>query len=614
MLLSLLCGAPVYAESIEFDEVTKQEITVPLNTATMDDYLVDMAGAANVNFFADATDFARSPVVAYPATPGAIAGVKGEEREHWTPTLLNLMGDFAAQEKLTTLRSAPRTFLFWSEPDPHELLDAQWELTQAADRARFARAVAAETAKGVPPDQIVGGELEDDPLKRALINYLKTEQNWTWDAVKNAQPLHIRVPLNDLPSDLRALVVLGIRQSVVTSRNFEFLRPEFWKRDDLQVAMVSARVWGADHPLAIGIRYFTLDEQGRKYYQEYPLVELKDAEEEAAPAEMPALPLPKVVAGNGLTEAKFDDSALERVYGGISDEIADPLLDADPRLQKDVTLSVKRLPLRALLEQLQAQSGLRLTLGKDAPADKLLTARANKMPLATFLENLSRVYGVTWIKDGDVYQMQGNQRGDLHLKLLQIGEPYLYRYRFYFYNRTDRERKRAAIGRAVIKEVGMKALQAPIEMITEAADTPAGVAFSSLPENLRYGLRRIMEEPREENLSVALYQINALLTRELEKGELELHFVNGVGQPVKYGREDQDVTRELGTNSMGPRFSYSYIVGPPEMLSFYVSSRDGQLVTPIFDILSYSPWQDPQAPQEPVKKPNNRRLPPRIGQ
>lgn len=584
-------SAGAYAIPIVPDTVTNQEITRPLNTATPDDYLIDMARATNVNVLADATYFpVPSSVVPYPAMSGSVAGMKGEYREHWNANLINVMGDFVAQEKLSTLRASDRTFLFWSEPDPIALVQAQLPLTRAAENARFAKAVAAQQAAGVPDEEIIDAEASDSEIKRVLLDYLKRKRGWTWSETRQNEKLDIPIPLDELTPDLRALVLLRVQRTWIDSEDTQYFDDDFWVSESLKL-----RAYDFNGSTVLGVQKDALDDGGHpKTATQHGIANLEDIENGGAPIELIDVAPTTATPDALLKEPKFDDSTMERVYGGISNHIADSILDADPDLQKEISLEAKRLPLREIVAQLQKQSGVSLSLGADAPADKTLTALVTKMPLATFLETLSRVYGVSWEKVGDAYQMRGNQRGELHLQLLQVGDPYRYRFRFMFYNRTDREQNRVALGRAVVKQVGLEALK-----------TPQGVAFESLAKPLQERVKYAIEESAAERMSTMLYQFNALLTQELTHGELDLHFANGVGLQANNPNGNVMRTHPMIFNDF--QFNVTSSVGPPEMLQFFVESRDGQLSTPVFELISRSSWQEPQSP---ANAPGRRRLPP----
>ena len=550
---------------IKPDAVTNQKITRPLDTATADDYLIDMARAAKVNFIVDATNFpVPAPVTAYPATPGAVAGVNGKDKEHWDDRLINVMGDFAAQQKLSTLRPDERTFLFWSEPDPEQLAAFQLSLIQAVERNRFDKASAVLQAQGVAPEDIVTGTTTPEELRTVLFDLLKTQRGWERSSAALDKKIDIRFTLAELPPDVRARVLLDLREVAAEPRDLLALSADFWKNPRLRL-----RVWNINGSDMIGVGLLTPpvedeDEQNNKNNKEEQVKAtfiLSKLDEPNAP---PALQMPaEQIAQPAPLTPEFgaaNDETLNTVYSGLSDEIPNAQLDSDAALQREVSLQIKRLPLRELLTQLQTQSGVTLRLGTDAPADKLLTARVEAMPLAKFMESLARVYGVSWVKKGDAYSMQGNTRGELHLKLLQMGEPRRYRLRFEFYNRSEREQKNAALGRAAVEELGLEALK-----------TPQGMAFSSLSPTLQNRWRQAIAIPVAEKVSRKLFQFQPLFNQELAQNGLSLQFANSISETQK---PSSDVMRNY---TMGG-FS-----APPPTLNFAVLSQDGKMSALVFN-------------------------------
>ncbi len=571
----LLSHAPARAIPVKLDAVTEQKITRPLDTATADGYLIDMARAASVNFIADATDFpAPAPVTAYPSTSGAVAGLKGEYQEHWGSSLINVMGDFASQEKLSTLRVDERTFLFWSEPDPVQLATLQLSLIQAVERDRFAKASAALQAQGMAPEDIVTGATTPEALRTVLFNLLKNQRGWTQNTAALDKKIDIRFALAELPPDVRARVLLDLREIMAMPSNLFALSDDFWKNPRLRIRVFEdggSDVIGVEIPsLPVEKEQGNVNEAGAgfKLIKSQPRFALSKMDAVNAPAAL-QLPAEQTLQPAPLAP-KFDaanDETLNTVYGGLGGEIANAQLDSDAALQKEVSLQVKRLPLRELLTQLQAQSGVTLQLGTDAPADELLTARVEAMPLAKFMESLARVYGVSWNKTGDAYSMQGNTRGELHLKLLQMGDPQRYRYRFQFYNRSDREQENAALGRAAIEQVELEALK-----------TPQGVAFSSLSPALQNRWRQAIAIPIAENVARNLFKFQPALNQELAQNGLSLQFSNRMG---KGESPSGDTTGFAARHYIMVGYG-TEIALPPPSLNFAILSQDDKMSALIF--------------------------------
>lgn len=553
MLGALLPLSSAHAQGVPIllDAVTTQEITAPLNTATMDDYLLDMARLTQVNVIADATDFpVQSAAKVYPSSPASIAGQTGEHRDKWTPILINVMGDFTAQYELSTLRCDTRTFLFWSEPEPHQLLALQVAVTEAVEAARFAEAAAAGRAAGVPEEELIQGELPESRLQRVLQDYLQKEHGWTGSVRERSDQVDIRTRLSDLSPGLRALVLLELRHRL--SGQIGFGEGVAQGNDELRLRAERTGV-----TTALSVSHRTRYGDGTEHELGYPFTKINDAA--VGEAAIPPVPQADPIAATlekplVPAQANAQDSWL-KAYSGVSDDAFDPSLDADGALQRVVSLQVKRLALHDLLAQLQQQSGVRLALGEDAPAAKLVTARVEKMPLSKLMGVLSRVYGVKWSKGaGNTYTIRGNDQGELHLKLLQMGDSERYRFRFSLQNRADRENEKVALGRAVVQQVGLAALQ-----------TPEGVDIAALPQPLQQQMRRAYKIDVVEWQTGALYRANQVLIDQLSKNGLVLRFGNSVSKTYR-----------------SPFFGF----GGEESegrLRFNVQSDDGQVIVPVFD-------------------------------
>lgn len=210
--------APVQAEPFNRGEVMTREVTATLNGATMDDYMIELARAADVNVIADATEFPEpSAVKAYPGTSGAIAGLQGPHRDKWGPSLINLLGDFAAQKKLSALRPNARTFLFWSEPDPLELVRLMLPDPNSAQ------------------NQPEAEELAQRPMSGALRDYLKASHGWAGRAAERHAKVDIQARVADLPPPLRALVLAEVRRQLIPAEGALPLQDEFWERARVKI-------------------------------------------------------------------------------------------------------------------------------------------------------------------------------------------------------------------------------------------------------------------------------------------------------------------------------------------------------------------------------------------
>ena len=295
-----------HAVPIVPDEVTVQEIPKPLDLSSADDYLIDMARTGQINVIADATDFpADFTVIPYPATSAYNVGTNGNRPPNWNSNLGSLIGDFTAQKRLTVLRSAPRTFLFWSEPDARQLLALQGALTQDAEAARWKEAVAVAAANGVPDDEIIRGELSDAQLRKALKGYLQSI-GWKSTVAERNNRVDIRVPFNQLPPDLRALALLKLQKMFVNG--FETLtKPTDWNKAYIRIS-------DDDENTEVRVYYPEPTPEDANATDYYVLTTRKEASEVATDAPVALMQEPRVTP----VQLSSKDT-LANAYEGISD-------------------------------------------------------------------------------------------------------------------------------------------------------------------------------------------------------------------------------------------------------------------------------------------------------
>lgn len=586
--LLILPIAYAHAKPYLRDEVTLQNVAQPLDTSTLDAYLLDMARSANINVVADATNFpADVAAKPYPSMPGAIAGLKGDNKARWGPTLLNVMSDFEGMERLSLLRTDDRTFLFWRAPQLNQFFQIQKELIKATEAARFEEAVAAAQAAGVPETELFTADLSRDQLQKKLLAFLKERFNWTASVAERNDKVDLRVALDDLPPDLRALVLLDVRRHSATYEGIEWLDKSFWKTADIHIHISKESMFvGRDNPGdTIQLQYKRLIRKGETEKDDVigttTLNWMSTSDLVVPPASDEQIRSASLTPQVSLQLGPLD--TFTNVYSGLSDEAPAPTLDDNAKLQTPISLEAKHVSLRELLTQLEQQSGAHFTLAPDAPADKLVTARVDNMPLAKFMGLLTRVYGVKWKGEGGAYTMRGNDQGELHLTLLQMGDIDRYRLRFIKYTQEEIDRENASIAKAILDQVGEEALRAP-----------DGVSLASLPEPVVTRLQRAIERNYEDRLAVFFYRANQPVAEELSKNSLVLRF-----SPFSL---ENVISPNVDRTRLEP------LNGRPEGLRLRLQSQDGHVAWLIFDIYDPQPFNVPLAePGEEDSRPRSRR-------
>lgn len=111
------------------DETVRREIEPPKASSSIDEHLLKLAKAGNVNFIADATSLKNDePVEAFPASEMA-------QFNKWVPRFHLTVLDFTQEKKLSTLRFDKNTFLFWAEPKETDIVEAAQRVVKNTPRA-----------------------------------------------------------------------------------------------------------------------------------------------------------------------------------------------------------------------------------------------------------------------------------------------------------------------------------------------------------------------------------------------------------------------------------------------------------------------------------------------
>jgi hypothetical protein len=161
----------------------------------------------------------------------------------------------------------------------------------------------------------------------------------------------------------------------------------------------------------------------------------------------------------------------------------------DAALKAKVSFEARSRPLKQLLADVQKQSGVKIGAGANSPtAAFLVTARVKEMPLSSLMQALSRIYGVTWVRNGDAsYSLQEPTGTALALQMARSrGLSPSYQIQ----RDVDAQRERDAIlAREVLDSVE-----------TEAWQSPEGVPFTSLPDDVQRTLRQRVEQGTAEGV------------------------------------------------------------------------------------------------------------------
>lgn len=208
-LIALACFltagiAPAQTYDIEenpYVEGVYREPIVPYEQpVSLDDALVLIGRAADVNVIADATDFpADLQVQPFPETRVA-------REAKWDNKLGNVVGDLREQGKLTSLRYADRTLLFWHEP---ELIP-------------LARLI---VASGILSSVPQSSQLFQTAYKPA-VEYAQKSHNWNGE-----EPFTLETTFSRLSPELQSHLEMFRKSQALSSRSGleQWLNDDIWK-------------------------------------------------------------------------------------------------------------------------------------------------------------------------------------------------------------------------------------------------------------------------------------------------------------------------------------------------------------------------------------------------
>lgn len=239
-LLSL--SGACYGQETSPDVIMHRPVTFKVQPASVDDYLIELAQAADVNIIADATHL---PTQAAPLTGKA------------SDALGNMVPAIAYDQRLSWWRYNSQTFLFWPELSGQELIALAQQIKDrkeamlpdviptAAQQAGVNQAGQANN-QGQPPgarsnflvhQQAYLTRLDEDrEMDKLLTDYL--QQTYGWDGKAPGPPVQIKV--KDLPPPLFAKMLPYIQRQHVGreregwSSRSAYLSNAFWN---------NARLW-----------------------------------------------------------------------------------------------------------------------------------------------------------------------------------------------------------------------------------------------------------------------------------------------------------------------------------------------------------------------------------
>jgi hypothetical protein len=409
---ALLCPLQLRTgQSLPLEGKILQPVDLRLANATADDALVELARSTGVNLLADSSRFPGHTVTA-----------------QRSGTLLNSLFALSHEYKLSWARRNQETVLVWSQPDIIAL-------------ARAIAQAEAASAEATPKKPLSERRAEDAELGRSLARYLMQEKQWDG----KDQTFTSSIAVSSLPEELRSAITARAYSGFLAPKlkRANWLSEPVWQQSTLRAdpgSGASKLVISSQHADSPGSMVISelhtippdtirkirniinlqrkrqsaaAQRQGREQLlrerhpgaPELPAREEAGMLEAAEPVELQPIPEAR--------RLRLIDVTAETAFAG-----------------KTIMLEAKRLPIQALLRQLEQQSGVTLRIPPETfMSTALITARLDKMPLAQVLSSLADLYGIGWSKGADgAYIVETGVTSERERGLIALGEVEWFQY------------------------------------------------------------------------------------------------------------------------------------------------------------------------------------------
>lgn len=463
-LIGFPTGYPVYAGPTD-----ALQMPVDISAQSGDDFVLALAQAGDINLIC--------------AAPQPLP----EVRTDLEPKVHMRLAELARDGNLSWWRAGERTVVMWPQPDEERAGQAwtQWfreqrasdEASEAVGDEEAAQALKQLKVKDTPEAR---EQLRQDyatfvrarmqaQVRSEVFGYLDDHPLATQPAPKEGDSLEGRkVAVRDLPLATRQKIAvlsrLDLRRRWERSTELWYSpqREEFWKRARLSIALAH-------------------DRQKSRWLQ------LKG-------------PDPTGV----LKETWFSVGQYDPM--NIAPDSPVPFRGRlEPRPATGLQISGKQMPLRAVLDAVQKQSGLSI----EAPLERLRQARltldVRGMQPPEFLSALARAFLIEWKVEGKRVTAQDRADSESERFFLQLG--HLYQYRILSIRSVDDRREEAELVRSVRGEVG------------DVSATPQGVPIVQLSAEVQNMVR---SEAQERLFSSLMSDVGGILPANIEQGTLEL--------------------------------------------------------------------------------------------
>lgn len=199
---TLFCAGLMQPVCADPGDVWRKPVTIDVRNLNTDDYLIELGRAADIDIVADVTQPLDDEPLLIVRQKGVVAGI---------------VNQLVGTREMMTSPFDERTLLWWPTPN----------------RAEIARQIRAQqdTPLGVLP-------LAPTEAAQRWEEYFR--QTHQWDG--NWQNVDIKVPVDELPADLRSQVQQETRRRLAENRQDTLMQhrlsDEFWSKGSLYIASI----------------------------------------------------------------------------------------------------------------------------------------------------------------------------------------------------------------------------------------------------------------------------------------------------------------------------------------------------------------------------------------
>ena len=481
--------APVEREYVQpaSEPWMNEKITAPTEQLPLDEALSALARSASLNAFVDATDLLTDlSILPYDQRPKDFFEMNYGGR-------INVIHNTLSQAQMTKARVGHNTFVFWHQPDTNRILNLIVARHRELD-AQFPPDANYSDVYRVSRDAS-GAQLPDENSEGGLAKikaYFERTQGWPAapqtleDMQRSAQGSAQAVNVSQLPADVRQLLqaelIRRIRSERVTplpewfdiaswndarvgivAEDANYFRP-----DGLVLGRAQARVLRVFFPnrrqsFLVGIPAWANPRFPRVDSVELPAYlsegaqlanfEIGDAKAEATPA----APLPLVN------------------------------FSSDARTQKQVKFAAKRQDLRALVADLQTQSGIALSVSDEVAPGAQVLAISGGMEAREALEAIERLYQAVWVPSEGGYALQPQNMSELQKQMSRLGD--------HFSSAFDsiNLKQRHLMGQRVAEEIS-------VGLDPNALQSAQGAPFSQLSDEVQSHVMQLFRDDKAREL------------------------------------------------------------------------------------------------------------------